>query len=99
MFTEEALRASCNKSDYILFYGHAIIQSLPTSHLPKSTFKDMADACMSHIMSHSINTASLQVVFDRYLENSIKRQTREKRGASHSAQVYHIQLDVAIPGN
>ena len=84
--------------DVIIFDGHAIIQALPTSHLPKSTFKDMADAFMNHIMSHSINTASLHVIFDRYLEHSIKRQTREKRGASHSSQVYHIQLDVAIFG-
>jgi hypothetical protein len=92
--------AAVDLCDTIIFDGHAIIQALSTPNIiVKATFKYMADAFMSHIMSHSKNIASLHVVFDRYLDNSIKCQTREKRGANHMTQVYHIELDIAVPTN
>lgn len=45
------------------------------------------------------NDSQIHAIFDKYEEDSIKSQTREKRGALASAQVHHIMLEVAAPRN
>ena len=67
--------------DCVIFDGMAIIQMLkPVSSLIKPTFRDLAHMFWTHILNKSEGISAVHVVFDRYLENSIKTQTREKRG-------------------
>ena len=67
--------------DCVIFDGMAIIQMLkPVSSIIKPTFCDLAHMFWTHILHKSKGISAVHVVFDRYLENSIKTQTREKRG-------------------
>ena len=90
--------------DAVVFDGHASIQMLgaPTS-LGKISFKDMAGRFISHILHSSTTTSAthvkqVHVVFDKYVEDSIKAQTRAKRG-ERQGQIYHIKGDGPIPQN
>ena len=67
--------------DCIIFDGMAVIQMLkPVTSLVKPTFSDLANMFWTHILHSSEGINVVHVVFDRYFENSIKTQTREKRG-------------------
>ena len=67
--------------DCVIFDGMAIIQMLkPVSSIIKPTFCDLAHMFWTHILHKSKGISAVHVVFDRYFENSIKTQTREKRG-------------------
>ena len=85
--------------DSIVFDGMAIIQMLP---LPTSaaspTYDDMASLFWKHVLCVSEGIPAVHVVFDRYLVNSLKSQTREKRGddVSRLASV-HIKGKKNIP--
>lgn len=62
--------------DVIIFDGHAIIHLLPAhTLLTKATFQDTAEAFMNHVMSHSKDSASIHVIFDKYImQNNICNQ-------------------------
>ena len=56
----------------------------------EKTFSDLANMFWTHILRSSEGINAVNVVFDRYFENSIKTQTKEKRGdqlhpASHES--------------
>ena len=48
-------------------------------------------------MSQIKGIQKVNVVFDRYMPNSIKSQTRTKRGEFESQLSCHIQSDMKIP--
>ncbi len=84
--------------------GHAAIQMLGTPpSLGKTSFRDMAERFLSHVLQRSTSTSpevnqQVHVVFDKYLEDSIKAQTRGKRGEGQG-HLYQVRADVAIPPN
>ena len=46
------------------------------------------------------NIQEIHIVFDKYLPNSIKGQTRKKRGSQHRQESkYHISQDIVVPLN
>ena len=66
--------------DSIVFDGMAIIQMLPVpTSAAKPTYDDMASLFWKHILCVSEGIPAVLVVLDRYLVNSLKSQTREKR--------------------
>ena len=52
----------------------------PVSSIIKLTFCDLSNMFWTNIIHKSKGISAVHVVFDRYFENSIKTQTREKRG-------------------
>jgi hypothetical protein len=92
------------RCDALLFDGHASIQMLSgTATLGPMCFRDMAERFIGHIMHLSNITPStdvkqIHIIFDKYLEDSIKGQTRAKRGEG-MGHLYHVKADVAIPQN
>ena len=67
--------------DCVIFDWTAIIQMFkPVSSIIKPTFCDLAIMFWTHILHKSKGICAVYVEFDRYFENSIKTQTREKRG-------------------
>ena len=67
--------------DCVVFDGMAIVQTQQPKTM-KSTYQEMAESFWTHILSlaRSLGVSNLHVVFDRYEENSIKQQTRIRRG-------------------
>ena len=94
-----------NVCDAVIFDGHAVIQMLaPPSTSIKTTFKEMASRFCKYTMQtvqHMEPTDELRIhiIFDNYLESTIKKTTRVKRGDSDRGIVYHIQADISIPPN
>ena len=94
-----------NVCDAVVFDGHAVIQMLaPPSTSIKTTFKEMASRFCKYTMQtvqHMEPTDELQIhiIFDNYLESTIKKTTRVKRGESDRGIVYHIQTGISIPPN
>ena len=80
----------------MLFDGMAVIQMLQPE-TSKKTYKDMANIFWKYIMSNSKGVKRVNVVFDRYVPNSIKSQTRTKRGDADTQLSCHIQSDIKIP--
>ena len=83
-----------------VFDGMAVIQMLPVpTSVAKPTYDDMASPLFwRHVMRVSEGIPAVHVVFDRYLENSLKSQTREKRGEDMSRHIpVHIQGKMNIP--
>ena len=67
--------------DSSVFDGMAIIQMAPVpTSAAKSTYGDMASLFWKYVLCVSEGIPAVHVVFDRYLVNSLKSQTREKRG-------------------
>ena len=85
--------------DSIVFDGMAIIQMLPVpTSAAKPTYDDMASLFWKHVLCVSEGIPAVHVVFDRYLLNSLKSQTREKRGDDVSRLTsVHIQGKMNIP--
>lgn len=70
--------------DCIVFDGMAIVQMLQPKSA-KSTYQQMAEGFWSYILSQSAGVSNLHIVFDRYEDNSVKIQTRERRGENISS--------------
>lgn len=92
-----------NADDAVIFDGHADIQwiSLPDNSVKKVTFQEMGTRFLSHILKSiegmpSGGKGDIHVTFDRYLESSVKLQSRGKRGED-TIIVSHIQPHVSIP--
>ena len=92
------------RCDALVIDGHASIQMLGVPMTTgKMCFRGMAERFIGHIMHISSTTSSndvqqIHIVFDKYLEDSIKGQTRAKRG-DDQGHLYHVKADVAIPQN
>ena len=95
---------SVDTCDALLFDGHTCIQMLPSpTRIQNMPFKDMPQRCLSYILHCSgtfppSDVQQIHVVFDKYLEDSIKAQTRATRGERHD-QVYRVKADVPISQN
>ena len=93
---------SVHTCDALLSDEHACIQMLtPPTRIQKMPFKDMAQRFVSYILhcSSTISPSDVQqihLVFDKYLEDSIKAQAQANRCERHG-QVYHVKADVSIP--
>ncbi|CAC5361556.1 unnamed protein product [Mytilus coruscus] len=80
---------SIDRCNALIYDGHAVIQMLnpPSRTVVPTTFEDMANWFFDTIFSHSRHSNNdrpvkqIHIVFERYLEESIKEQTREKRTA------------------
>lgn len=84
------------KVDALLIDGTTLVNMLKSSGLCK-TFADYATiVCLPHIKNQLQKVKRLDVVWDRYVENSLKAQTRSKRGQGIQRRV---QSDVRLPGN
>ena len=96
---DTVLRTAPEGADCIVFDGMAIVQMLPIpTTAAKPTYDDMASLFWKRIMCVSEGIPTIHAVFDRYLENSLKSQTREKRGEDMSRHTtVHIQGKMNIP--
>ena len=82
--------------DAIIFDGMAVIQMLkPVVSPVKTTYSDLASIFWSYVLNKSQGINTIHVVFDRYFENSLKSQTREKRG-EHSTVTTNIQPQMKV---
>lgn len=92
---------SVQSADCIIFDAMAIIQMLPMpTRTLKVTFIDMAKQFLQYVLhsSRAIHSvAQIHIVFDRYEENSLKLQTRQKRGDTGTSHKIHIQAEIPIP--
>ena len=95
----ESVVRTVSEKDTFVFDGMAIIQMLQASaSVAKPTYNDMASLFWKYILSASRGVQNIHVVFDRYIENSLKLQTREKRGEDLSRSTpAHIQGKMNIP--
>ena len=67
--------------------GMAAVQSLANSSRAK-TFGEWSDRCLRHVTSHfSDSCTRVDVLFDRYVKNSIKGGTRDKRKEKKSTGI------------
>ena len=85
--------------DSIVVDAMAIIQmvAVPTS-AAKPTYDGMASLFWKHVLCVSEGIPAVHVVFDGYLLNSMKSQTREKRGDDMSRLTsVHIKGKMNIP--
>ena len=65
--------------DCIVLDGAVIVHLLPTAEV--STFQEYADKVFIPYLSQQLQHATrVDVVWDRYLPDSLKESTREKRG-------------------
>ena len=90
--------------DAIIFDGHAVIHQLQMPpNMEKVHFKDMADCFMKYVVntakSHGSTVSQIHVVFDRYLYDSPKAQTRLKRANGDRVNNIHVLPDVLVPRN
>ena len=85
----------------LCFYAMAIIKFIPTSPEPgKVYFLNMAEQFLCDILHASraeISIDQIHVVFNRCKENSLKQQTRQKRGDTGKHHKIHIKSEFAIP--
>lgn len=101
--TDEIKRKLEVPVDAVIFDGHAVIQALPPPPCSplQATFLDVAKGFHSYIKGASKNISTtvtqVHVVFDRYLENSIKSQTREARSAGKSKRTYKVRGEAKVP--
>ena len=94
--SENILR-SIEPPDCIVFDGMATIQMLPAPTDTKDTYQQMAAAFWTHIFNCSAGVSNIHVVFDRYQTDSLKSQTRLKRGENISSHApVSIQLNMAV---
>ena len=79
---------------------HALIQSLGKPHDCK-TFGDYASVFYRSVTKHfSDSTKRIDVLFDRYIQDSIKANTRRKRmGDKRPIRRIIDRLDVPLPAN
>ena len=78
----ESVVRTVSGKDTFVFDGMAFIQMLqPLASVAKPTYNDMASLFWKYmyILSASGGVQNIHVVFERYIENSHKLQTREKR--------------------
>ncbi|CAM1319292.1 Uncharacterised protein g7165 [Pycnogonum litorale] len=79
--------------------GMAVVQSIgkPTAAV---TFGDLADVFVNCVKSHGRNSDRVDILFDRYEENSIKEGTRERR-RSGTKQIRRLikGKDTKLPQN
>ena len=82
--------------DAVVIDGAAIVNMLPPGKC--TTFKDYKEAgFLPYIISYCTqNVKGIDLVWDRYLENSLKQGTREVRG---TGTCRHVCDDAAIPLN
>lgn len=81
--------------DCKIFDGAAVVHALPTATV--TTFNSYAEEIfIPFIVSHLQSTKRVDIVWDKYKENSIKNTTREKRGKGQRRKVTE---DTKIPAN
>ena len=92
--------SSIQSADCIIFDAMAVIQMLATpSKTVQVSFIDMAEQFLRHILQCSRTenaVAQMHIVFDRYEENSLTFQTRQKRGDTGIYHNVHIQSEIVI---
>ncbi len=57
----------------------------------------MADNFIKHVINNSLDAGEVHIVFDRYLANSTKTATRDKRGMN--SLEYHVHAKGNVPQN
>lgn len=82
--------------DCIVFDGMAIVQILQPPSGSKPTYQQMAANLWKYILSCSQGIQNVHVVFDRYVSNSLKTQTRQKRGETLGSAPVAIQQHMQI---
>lgn len=92
----ENIPRSAQDVDCVVFDGMAIVQMLQPPTGSKPTYQQMAERFWTYIISACRPTSHVHVVFDRYEENSLKSQTRQKRGESASCAPVAIQPHMVI---
>ena len=95
----ESVVRTVSEKDTFVSDGMAIIQMLQApASVAKPMYNDMASLFWKYSLSASGGVQNIHVVFDRYIENSLKLQTREKRGEDLSRSTpAHIQGKMNIP--
>ena len=86
---------TCPQIDALILDGAAIVNLLRP--IGCKTFKAYAhDVFIKYVKSRLANVSRLDIVWDRYLENSLKATTRSKRGTGIRR---HVLPDTRIPKN
>ena len=79
-------------------YAMVILQMLPTSSEPgKVSFLDTAEQFLRYILQASPAGKSIDQIHIVFEENSLKKQTQQKRGDTGIHHKIHIQSEIAIP--
>ncbi|XP_053373036.1 uncharacterized protein LOC123541526 [Mercenaria mercenaria] len=93
----EKVTRSVGNVDCIIYDGMAVVQMLQTVYASLKLYREMADAFWQFILSKSSTSTNVHVVFDSYLDNSAKSQTRMKRGEDQSGcKTFVIQPEMQI---
>ena len=58
--------------------------------------QQLAQAFMEIVLSQATNAAEIRIVFDRYLESSLKESTREKRSKNIEVMEYEVKKDTSL---
>ena len=80
--------------DVKVFDAAAIVNMLQPGK--SKTFKDYATVFLDYVIKQAQNVKRVDLIWDRYFENSLKRSTRETRGSGVRIRVCD---NASIPGN
>ena len=79
---------SKNKKSVIIFDGMALVNSIQKTECVK-TCKDFAEGFLANSVQASHGYNEVRLVFDRYMQGSLKEKMREKRTGGNEIQ-YHV---------
>ena len=79
---------SKNKKSVIIFDGMALVNSIQKTECVK-TCKDFAEVFLANLIQASHGYNEVRLVFDRYMQGSLKEKMREKRAGGNKIQ-YHV---------
>ena len=80
----------------VIFDGMALVNKLTITKETK-TCKDLKDQFMARLLRESDAFSEVRLVFDRYIEGSLKEQTREKRTSGISVR-YIVKDSTSLVG-
>ena len=90
--------------DAIIFDANAILHALRVTEKEtwEVTYADMADSFLAYLLALSrktcgIENSQIHAVFDRYVPNSTKAATCEKRAGGTIATKFHVTSEAPVP--
>ena len=84
-------------SSMIIFDFMAFCRKVPIKKLKLSTFEELFQNLWSTFSCLSSKSDRLDIVFDIYLENSVKQQERDRRGKSKATEAIITNVKQALP--
>ena len=78
-----------------IFDGMAVVNKIKLGPAVQNC-QQLAQAFMEIVLSQATNAAEIRIVFDRYLESSLKESTREKRSKNIEVMEYEVKKDTSL---